>query len=608
MIFDFVRYITNHRIIVDVGACDIKVLHVEKQGRKLKVLEARLIDFIDGGFMTQEESSFELQQVLESMGDHPVILIIPQHLSLSRLTQFSLNPRRELTPYNLRELSGWYHLGDDEEILWEVRPIKKVPGYINSGILTMVRALDVDDQVQRLGLHESNLIRVTTPANALSDSYSRLAGTEESAVLLDIGATTTTVTVVEAGQSVYSGSFPIGGESLTEVISSYLDVPFDQAEMKKREEQLFTDEESTPIPLKAAIESWLNELLSILEIHYGEESIARRQLKTKPILLSGGGAQIPGMEDYLEQVYDFHIQSWDDLLDSDCVEAEGDLRRFLGPLGPGWGGCQRHSLMPNHLRQKRNAQSIQFLSNLASFAVICGVMIFLIVSSLNQFRIYSNLNSELDQYERSFGQIKTIDNLMRERYVKISQYKDLLMYYRVSLDWMRSLNSFKRVMGESDAWMVMIADKKSYFLPKTTTLTNTVLSANLDATTPALVNKSVVPEVTSMPSKPGLIGQIVIPETTERSLSQLNTLVANLNNRDPFGYVDKLPQDIQHSHLNSEFVITNQTYTLQLDWLGYDAFTLSPSWTNRFILKLPDKSKDNPEQSKSRRMPPALSQ
>ena len=604
MLIDFARYITSQNLIVDVGTCDIKILHVRRMGKAIKVLDFRLIDFVDGGFMSQDESSIELQQVLESYGDIPIVLIIPQHLSFSRLTRFTLGPRRELTHASLRELSGWHYIGEDEEILWEIKNVKNVPGYTNTGVLSMVRALDVEDQVQRLGVHETNLIRVTTPAIALAESFIHFSGNDKTAFLLDIGATTTTVVVVESGQSVYSGSFPIGGESLTEVISSYLDIPFDQAETKKREEKLFLEADTTPLPLKSAIESWVNELISHLEIHFGEQEIASKELRSRNIFLSGGGAQIPGMVGYLGEVYKFKISSWEFVKGTVYSKADLPLPRYVGMLGPGGGSSQKHSLMPPHIRQKRNVQSIQFLSNLLSILAIGGIMVMIIYFSLNEYKSYVRLDGELRAINRSLDQVQKIDGLMHQRFADVSNLKDILVEYRASLDWSRALLTLKEAQEETESWIIFLEDKRSYQLSKNSNSTNSVEQSSSSSTKAAQSRDNQLGAL-SETETPGLISQIVMKGNAEQALSNLNTFVAKLKNVEPFGNVDKLPEDDHSFRIGPEFFISNQTFTLRLDWSGYEAYSLSQNWTNKFVMKSSTTSTNKNKNSKQN-LPPNL--
>lgn len=604
MLFDYVRFITNQKLIVDVGACDIKVLHVQCSGKNLKILDSRLIDFVDGGFMSQEESSIELQQLLESYGDLPIVLIIPQHLSFSRLTQFTLGPRRELTHSSLRELSGWYHIGEDEDILWELQNVKNLPGYTNAGVLTMVRALDVDDQVQRLGVHETNLIRVTTPSSALAESFVHLCEKGQTAFLLDIGATTTTVVVIESSQAVYSGSFPIGGESLTEVISSYFDIPFDQAETKKREEKLFLDHESTPLPLKAAIESWYNELCSHLEIHFGQQEVVSKELRIRNVYLSGGGSQIQGMTDYLTDLYQFKIKTWDSLKESIVSEVDLPLPRYIGMLGPGWCGYQKQCLMPAYVRQKRNIQSIQFISNILSILAIGGIIILMIYFSVREYQRYTRLDGELGALNQSFKQIQTIDGLMHQRFANINELKDILVQYRKSLDWSRALQTLKDAQDETESWMIFLEDKKSYQLAQKLTSTNATTQLPNTPVSPA-PTRDILTEPNPQIEIPGLISQIVMQGNAEQALSNLNTFVEKLKNVEPFGNVDKLPEDILPSHISPEFFISNQTFTLRLDWGGYDMYSFSPEWTNEFSMKLPTNATNKTSSTKAN-LPPNL--
>jgi len=121
----------------------------------------------------------------------------------------------------------------------------------------------------------------------------------EVAVIVNIGASITNINVVKNGMSIFTRDFTMGGNTVTEAIQNELGLTFEQAEKIKiagpqGAEQL---QETGPRSLLSFAEPICMEIersIDYFRTTFGSEEI-------KQVLLSGGGAMIPGIASEITQ-------------------------------------------------------------------------------------------------------------------------------------------------------------------------------------------------------------------------------------------------------------------------------------------------------------------
>jgi type IV pilus assembly protein PilM len=113
------------------------------------------------------------------------------------------------------------------------------------------------------------------------------------AMLINIGASVTNLNAVKGGVSIFTRDFTLGGNSVTEAIAKHLNISFEDAEKAKiggfgddqQARRLFSD---GLIVYADPICSEIERSVDYFRSTFGAESI-------RHVLLSGGGAMIPGM-------------------------------------------------------------------------------------------------------------------------------------------------------------------------------------------------------------------------------------------------------------------------------------------------------------------------
>ena len=154
-------------------------------------------------------------------------------------------------------------------------------------------------------------------------------------LVVDMGASTTKMYVVERGIVRLTHLVTAGGQNMTETLSRSLSWEFEKAERIKRERGLidsdaYSADENDKI--KSALLSTLSRVFSEVDrvlLSYGQ----RYNKNVSHVLLSGGGASLPGLADYAKGALRAEVEIADPF---SRTEAPAFLTNVLREIGPGF--------------------------------------------------------------------------------------------------------------------------------------------------------------------------------------------------------------------------------------------------------------------------------
>ncbi|EKD76381.1 MAG: hypothetical protein ACD_43C00133G0001 [uncultured bacterium] len=176
--------------------------------------------------------------------------------------------------------------------------IKAKPKKYKKILLTAAPSDLVNHYIDIFKLAGLNLVKLETEAFALERS---LVGHDRAPILLvDVGATTTNITVVVSSVPVINRSIDLGGQTITKTIASSLNIDPDRAEQFKRDFGLIPSAATgnqIPKRIEFMVSSVVNEIRYVLNL-YHNQSTAR----IEKIILSGGSAWLPNLPQYLSQL------------------------------------------------------------------------------------------------------------------------------------------------------------------------------------------------------------------------------------------------------------------------------------------------------------------
>jgi type IV pilus assembly protein PilM len=173
-----------------------------------------------------------------------------------------------------------------------------------------------------------NLLSLETETFSLIRS---LLGNDKSTVMiLDIGSSTTDVTIVDKSIPMLNRSIDVGGSAITQKISEQAKISLEKAELLKYDLGINFQEAGD-----ASISQTVAEVLSpiINEIKYAMNLFqGKYKKKTEKIILSGGSALLPNMAGYFTKILDTKVIVGDPWARISCPN---DLRPVLNEIGPG---------------------------------------------------------------------------------------------------------------------------------------------------------------------------------------------------------------------------------------------------------------------------------
>jgi cell division protein FtsA len=136
-------------------------------------------------------------------------------------------------------------------------------------------------------------------------------------ILIDVGSALTSIVVFKDGQVRYLEHIPLGGDHITQTIANELHIAFDLAEDIKKsyavaigsearlEEEILIRREEGYLPVKKEVIARAMETVVIQLVDHIQQSIKSSGCYDQinlGIMMSGGGALLPGLEERVEQM------------------------------------------------------------------------------------------------------------------------------------------------------------------------------------------------------------------------------------------------------------------------------------------------------------------
>lgn len=127
-----------------------------------------------------------------------------------------------------------------------------------------------------------------------------------SIALVDIGASSTNVSVVSSGVFTMTRTIPQGGNTLTEALQSYFNLDREDAEVGKAQldlRDLIDDSKPVENPplrvIQPQVDDLVREIRRSLNYYQSQQGESKESKPVEVILLSGGGSKLPGLAEYI---------------------------------------------------------------------------------------------------------------------------------------------------------------------------------------------------------------------------------------------------------------------------------------------------------------------
>ncbi len=565
---------------VDAGDRCLKLLLAESDFGRLRIRHQEMIDLKAEGLVSTEEIKSHVLAMLDSWGSPPIALVLSQHLSTSQVIDVPLASESEVKKLIEDEtvrLTGV----SESRIVYDFVRIETAAKNRQQFWVTLCQEGDIRDRIARLGLEHEDLSDVTTTANALIAAYQANAADSSRAILVHMGAQTTAVVVLLAGQGAFASSFQMGGDFFTRALARERNCSEEAAEELKRTTNLISGS-NADARLIAAVDGWVSELNRQLKDWSDRNPAVRGDKPGFQLIAGGGGFDQPGLLEYLKVRAGLNLRPWPSGTPSKFPQPAKGFEVAFGTALQALGySPQPVSLLPEDYRvawQKRvGRQRLEFASLL-----LVGVCILIFaLGTWHNLSLITRKQALLTKVQAGQDSVDENDALTGELLSEYETVRPVLAAKQNTVDTLKTLALLQQSRSNRSCWYVLIADQHTYFtqpLPQSSTnktaRTNSVGStANWAPPSPFsgpwLGNAS--------PARPGIIAELCIPEEAEAARrSTISQIVRELQQQGVFSKADQLSEDQRRPLADPKVVIPERQFVLTLEFVETDFLKPSP--------------------------------
>lgn len=328
---------------IDIGTSVIRVVELSKHGEQEKLTNYGFVSLFpvsekppgrlrkNAGVLSSEEISEILVSILRAakINTQQVIFSIPDFSTF--FTNFTLpSMSKEEVPQAV-EFEARRHVPlplSEVTLDWTV-----IDGSFSGGkaenleiLLVVVPNITIAQYSKIAELCQLNLLSLEAEAFGLLRALMR--HNKQAAVLIDIGAQSTTCSVVDNGKIKFSHSFDIAGNDLTARLSQSLDMDYEMAEDLKEKQGIIGNGQKAKEILAPMLDLMLSEIDKVVTSFYQEEG-----KEVQSYIISGGSALLPGLKEYLSQFLKKEIKIAEPFKDMIYPPI---LEESLREIGPGF--------------------------------------------------------------------------------------------------------------------------------------------------------------------------------------------------------------------------------------------------------------------------------
>ena len=325
---------------IDIGSTGIKIVELKKESGKIKLVnygfseneESEIVDWQNSPELSSKvikkiirEAGIGAQSAISAL---PTFSVFSSILNLSNVSKKDIASAihweaKKVIPLPLEDMIlDWKEINTDAK---EENKKKKTNNI--KVLLTGAPRILVKKYIEIFKLAKINLLSLETETFSLIRS---LLGNDKSTIMLvEIGASTTDVSVVDSIIPVLNRSIDVGGEKITEAISKNLNISLDKSEQFKYDlgvSAIASPDSKAPQAIVDAVSPVVNEIKYAIN-HFQDKN----NKKIEKIVLSGGSALLPNLAKYLAKILDMKVIIGDPW---SRVSYPKELKPLLQEIGP----------------------------------------------------------------------------------------------------------------------------------------------------------------------------------------------------------------------------------------------------------------------------------
>lgn len=298
---------------VDIGDSALKMVELRKKGKKIYLSNYAFSENVSGvNFTKIADINYLAQAILKVKGEagikaKKVTASLPTFSVFSSIINLPLSAKKNMEKAVADEATKVIPLPLEEMILdWKIVPVAKgaeeeegIKVFITGSPKKLVkRYIDI--------FRTAKLSLASLETETFSLVRSLMANDPSTVMMVEIGANSSDLSVVQNSIPVLNRSLEVCGSTITEVLADKLGLNFNQAEQFKLDLSVnLSDNTSDELP--QLIIKTLGPVIH--EIEYMRDFFEKNSggVKIEKIILSGGGALLLNLADYLSKHLDLQV-------------------------------------------------------------------------------------------------------------------------------------------------------------------------------------------------------------------------------------------------------------------------------------------------------------
>jgi len=324
---------------LDIGSSSVKAVELQKKGNNLHLVSLGYENLqpdtvVDGQIMELNnvsnviasifsEHQIKTTRVAAGVSGHSVIvknIVLPQMSEDELQESFSWHAEEHI-PFDIADVNLDYQVTGNSSDALHV-------------LLAACKSDKIANVKQAIQLAGKQPVVIDVDAFALQNCYElNYQPKREVVALLNIGASTMNINILNGTRSVFARDASVGGSQYTSLLQRELGLTFDQAEAVKRGYPL--PEGCEPRPIQPIIET-VSDILA-LEVRktmdFYRATAEEGGEAIQKILVAGGGSKLPGLADYLAKRFETPVEVFDPFrqIQVDTKKFDPDYMREIVP-------------------------------------------------------------------------------------------------------------------------------------------------------------------------------------------------------------------------------------------------------------------------------------
>ena len=261
-------------------------------------------------------------------------------------------------------------------------------------IAVVYKENEVEKKVKELRDLGLNIRSVIPSYFALSAyvSHENIVSPKECVAIVDIGSSSTAISIIEGGKVSFARTLPIGGDTITEAMTGILvsdqgrmELSKEEAEKIKREQGISKDVKILSM-IRPFLERFAKEIKTSLEYH----EYRFKCVSVKKVVLAGNSSKLKGLKEYLSKEIELEI------IDT--------LPEFSESIGLALLSDSKMNIIPEKFKEEKK-KTIKKISVRMASIIVCALFLTSYVLLLAKS---VNLNKGVKVYKSHLGTIQDI--------------------------------------------------------------------------------------------------------------------------------------------------------------------------------------------------------